>query len=53
MLTVKKIANRLSVSEMTVYRWISQKKLRAYKISRNVVRVEEEDLEKFLEVRKK
>lgn len=52
MLTVKQIAERLGVHRITVYRWIYQKKLRALKISRNIVRIEEEDLERFLEERK-
>ena len=49
MLTIKQVAEKLGVHKITVYRWIYQKKLKAYKISRNIVRIEEEELEKFLE----
>lgn len=52
MLTVEEVAKRLNISNMTIYRWISQKKLKAYKMGRNLVRIEEKDLEKFLEERR-
>ena len=52
MLNVEEVAKRLSVSEMTIYRWISKGKLKAYKMGRNLMRIKEEDLERFLEGRK-
>ena len=53
MLTVKQVAEKLGVHKITVYRWIYQKRLKAIKISRNIVRIYEEDLERFLEEKKK
>ena len=53
MLTVKQVAEKLGVHKITVYRWIYQKRLKAIKISRNIVRIYQEDLDKFLEDRRR
>ncbi len=52
MLTVTEVANKLNVSKMTIYRWIVKDKLKAYKMSRIMLRIAEEDLEKFLQERR-
>ena len=52
MLTVTEVANKLNVSRMTIYRWIVKDKLKAYKISRKLLRIAEEDLDRFLQERK-
>lgn len=53
MLTVMEVANRLNVTKMTIYRWIAKDKLKAYKISRKLLRIAEEDLEEFLQERRR
>ena len=52
MLSVEEVSKRLNVSKITIYRWITKGRLKAYKMGRNLMRIEEKDLEKFLEQRK-
>jgi excisionase family DNA binding protein len=47
-LTVEQVADRLQVNIMTVYKWISQGLLEAIRLSSNALRIEAEELEKFL-----
>jgi len=47
LLTPAQVAERLQVTERTVYRWIDAKELKATKLGR-VWRIKEEDLEAFL-----
>lgn len=47
-LTVKQTAGKLGVSSKTVFRYIADGKLKAYKLSQRCVRIDETDLEKFV-----
>jgi excisionase family DNA binding protein len=49
--TVPEVAETLKVSHMTVYRWIKDGKLVAYKLG-GEFRITERDLEQFLEARR-
>ena len=46
-LTPAEIAEKLKVTRRTVYKWIDEGKLRAYKIGVNV-RIKREDLDAFI-----
>ena len=46
-LTPAEIAERLKVTRRTVYKWIDEGKLQAYKVGVNV-RIKREDLEAFI-----
>lgn len=46
--TTKEVAEVLSVSEKTIYNWIDQKKIKAYKVGRKW-RIDEQDLRVFIE----
>jgi len=50
-LTTQQVASRLGVSYLTVYLWIKEGRLPAYKYKRNF-RVDITDLNKFLEDKK-
>jgi len=47
-LTLAEVAKIMQVSQKTVYRWISAKKLKAAKIGHKTYRVLERDLMKFV-----
>jgi excisionase family DNA binding protein len=47
MLTTSEVADRLSVSERTVFRWLEQGHLKAFRAGR-VLRISEASLEVFL-----
>ena len=47
-LTVEQVADRLQVNMMTVYEWISQGLLEVIRLPSNALRIEAEELEKFL-----
>jgi len=47
-LTVEQVADRLQINIMTVYKWISQGLLEAIRLPSNALRIEAEELEKFL-----
>ncbi|MDO6522948.1 helix-turn-helix domain-containing protein [Shimia thalassica] len=47
MLTVSDVADRMYVSERTVFRWIKAGHLKAFRTGR-VLRISEADLERFL-----
>ncbi len=47
MLTIKQIADRLHVNKATVYTWVHNGKLNAYKAG-NLWRITEEQLQEFL-----
>lgn len=49
MLTIEKVAKRLSISKMSVYRLIKTGELKAFKFRKQIIRIEEKDLDKFLE----
>ena len=42
------LAQRLSVSRMTIYRWIGQEKIKSIKIGR-LVRISESEIQRFVE----
>jgi len=44
-LTVAEAAHRLDVSRTTVWRWIRQGRLRAYRVGQRTIRIRDEDLE--------
>lgn len=46
--TVQEVADILKVRRHTVYRWIYAGRLKAHRISRGVVRIEEQELERFI-----
>jgi len=48
-LTLEEVAKIMKVSQKTVYRWVSSKKLRAAKIGHKTYRVLEKDLIKFVD----
>jgi excisionase family DNA binding protein len=48
-LTLEEVAKIMKVSQKTVYRWVSAKKLRAAKIGHKTYRVLEKDLMKFIQ----
>ncbi len=50
-LTLREVAERLKVSRRTVYRWIKDGDLNAYKFA-NEYRITESDLKDFLEARR-
>ena len=47
-LTLEEVAKIMKVSQKTVYRWISAKKLKAAKIGHKTYRVLERDLMRFV-----
>ena len=47
MLTVEEIAQKLKVSERTVYRWIAEGKLKSLKIQ-GIIRITEKDYQQFI-----
>ena len=49
MLSTAEVARRLGVSSMTVIRWITSRKLAAYKFGTGNYRIERRELERFLE----
>ena len=50
-LTLREVAERLKVSRRTVYRWIKDEDLNAYKFA-NEYRITERDVKDFLERRR-
>ena len=48
LLTSKQVANKLGVSEYTIWRYIKAKKLKAIKLTERNFRIEEKDLIQFL-----
>ncbi len=50
-LTTEEVAEYLSVSRATVWRYIRQKKFKATKLTRSTYRVSEKELKKFLKGR--
>jgi len=53
LLTVAEVAELVQMAEGSVYRWISQGKLRHVKLGHRAVRVRASDLEEFIEARLK
>lgn len=51
LLTVGEVAERLRMAKGSIYRWISQGKLKHVKLGHRAVRVRPGDLEAFLEER--
>lgn len=49
--TVKEVADKLRVKPVTVYKWIREGKLQAYKLSKKVIRVSEIEIERLLKGR--
>lgn len=49
MLTIRETAQRLNVSRMSIYRLIKTGELRAFKFRKQIIRIEEKDLDEFLE----
>lgn len=48
--TLKEVAKKLRVSNMTIFRYIKAKKLKAYKLEKEW-RIDSNDLEEFLKTR--
>ena len=48
LLTSKQVANKLGVSEYTIWRYIKTGKLKAIKLTKRNFRIEEKDLIQFL-----
>ena len=48
--TVKEVAEMLQLNEVTIRRYISDEKIKAYKFGRNY-RIEKEELNRFLETK--
>ena len=48
-LTTKEVAEKLRVTPMSVNRWIHSGRLRAYKFSLNAYRINQDDLDRFIE----
>ena len=53
LLTIKKIAGILSVQERTIKNYIRDGKLKAVRVSHNVLRVYESDFNEFMDKRNK
>src|SRR5262245_3071947 len=51
MLTPEEVAQRLKVTERTVYRWLQTGRVRGYKLGARLWRIEPPDLQKFLACR--
>jgi len=52
LLTPKQVANKLSVSEYTIWRYIKAGKLKAIKLTKRNFRIDEKDLVQFLKKHK-
>jgi len=52
LLTPKQVANKLGVSEYTIWRYIKVGKLKAIKLTKRNFRIEEKDLIQFLKKHK-
>ena len=52
MLTIEQVAKKLNVSKMSVYRLIKTGELKAFKFRKQIIRIEEMDLDEFLEGRR-
>lgn len=52
MLTVEQVAKILNVSKMSIYRSIKTGELRAFKFRKQIIRIEEKDLDEFLKERR-
>lgn len=52
MLTIEQVAEKLSVSKMSIYRLIKTGELQAFKFRKQIIRIEEKDLDEFLEERR-
>jgi len=52
LLTPKQVANKLGVSEFTIWRYINAGKLKAIKLTKRNFRIEEKDLNQFLKKHK-
>lgn len=50
--TPKQVANKLGVSEFTIWRYIKSGKLKAIKLTKRNFRIEEQDLIQFLKKHK-
>jgi excisionase family DNA binding protein len=48
MLKVKEVAQRLGISQKTVWRWIKDDKLKVYRLGEKTIRIDEKDLETFM-----
>lgn len=48
MLTVEETAKKLNISKMSVYRLIKTGELKAFKFRKQIIRIEEKDLDQFL-----
>lgn len=49
LMTVRAVADYLGVSQRTIWRWIKDGKLRAFKVGKKSIRVAEDDLKLFIE----
>lgn len=52
MLTIEQTAQKLNVSKMSIYRLIKAGELRAFKFRKQIIRIEEKDLDEFLKERR-
>jgi excisionase family DNA binding protein len=51
LLTIKDVANRLQVDDETVRRWLRDGRLKGCKLSEQMWRIEEVDLQEFIRTR--
>ena len=51
LLNIKELSERLSISHLTIYNWVSQRKIPFYKIS-NLIRFREDEVESWLSHKK-
>ena len=47
-LTTQEVAQQLRVHKTTIYKWVKEGRLRAYKISYGILRIHPDDLAKFI-----
>ena len=52
LLTSKQVANKLGLSEYTIWRYVKAGKLKAIKLTKRNFRIEEKDLNQFLKKHK-
>jgi excisionase family DNA binding protein len=52
-MTAKEAAGYLSVHPVTMYRWIEERQIPSFELSARAVRVRQEDLDRFIESKRR